>query len=233
MAIASPKSKEELVRQFKFNPEVNTRLEGFMKAEPGLVQFVRSCPANNSNEIPTPQNAGRCNRSKATHKGQGLVGKARTGRVGQEPKGYVGPEMKPERQSPNAPQPGQELHPQHRYKTKLKLGLVLPNTYLLKLNLQSSRQPNEWNTRYSASTLAGTRDSYGHRRRKRNLRPHAPKPVAETTNQTEEAGPLCGRGSGGSRRTPQIGGFARMMYSIPKRFLNEVVPAAGVHSDLR
>ena len=33
--------------------------------------------------------------------------------------------------------------------------------YLLKLNLQSSRQPNEWNTRYSASTLAGTRDSYG------------------------------------------------------------------------
>ena len=44
MAIASPKSKEELIRQFKFNPEVNTRLEAFMKAEPGLVQFVKDLP---------------------------------------------------------------------------------------------------------------------------------------------------------------------------------------------
>ena len=44
MAIASPKTKEELVRQFKFNPEVNTRLEAFMKAEPGLVQFVKELP---------------------------------------------------------------------------------------------------------------------------------------------------------------------------------------------
>jgi hypothetical protein len=44
MAIASPKSKEELIRQFKFNPEVNTRLEAFMKAEPGLVQFVKELP---------------------------------------------------------------------------------------------------------------------------------------------------------------------------------------------
>ena len=44
MAIASPKKKEELVRQFKINPEVNTRLEAFMKAEPGLVQFVKELP---------------------------------------------------------------------------------------------------------------------------------------------------------------------------------------------
>ena len=44
MAIASPKSKEELVRQFRFNPEINTRLEAFMKAEPGLVQFVKELP---------------------------------------------------------------------------------------------------------------------------------------------------------------------------------------------
>jgi hypothetical protein len=44
MAIASPKSKEELIRQFKFNPEVDTRLEAFMKAEPGLVQFVKELP---------------------------------------------------------------------------------------------------------------------------------------------------------------------------------------------
>jgi hypothetical protein len=44
MAIASPKSKEELVRQFRFNPEVDTRLEAFMKAEPDLVKFVTELP---------------------------------------------------------------------------------------------------------------------------------------------------------------------------------------------
>ena len=44
MAIASPKSKEELVRQFRFNPEVDTRLEAFMKAEPDLVKFVKELP---------------------------------------------------------------------------------------------------------------------------------------------------------------------------------------------
>ena len=44
MAIASPKTKEELVRQFKLNPEINSTLEAFMKAEPGLVQFVKELP---------------------------------------------------------------------------------------------------------------------------------------------------------------------------------------------
>ncbi|MGC2580128.1 MAG: hypothetical protein WA376_21360 [Terrimicrobiaceae bacterium] len=44
MAIASPKTKEELLRKFKFNPEINTRLEAFMKAESGLVQFVKELP---------------------------------------------------------------------------------------------------------------------------------------------------------------------------------------------
>jgi hypothetical protein len=44
MAIASPKSKEELVRQFRFNPEVDTSLEAFMKAEPDLVKFVKELP---------------------------------------------------------------------------------------------------------------------------------------------------------------------------------------------
>jgi hypothetical protein len=42
MAIASPKKKEE--RQFKTNPEINTRLDAFMKAEPGLVQYVKELP---------------------------------------------------------------------------------------------------------------------------------------------------------------------------------------------
>jgi hypothetical protein len=44
MPITSPKTKEELLRKFKFNPEINTRLEAFIKAEPGLVQFVKELP---------------------------------------------------------------------------------------------------------------------------------------------------------------------------------------------
>ncbi len=44
MAITSPKQKEELAKQFKINPEINTRLEAFMKSEPGLVDFVKQLP---------------------------------------------------------------------------------------------------------------------------------------------------------------------------------------------
>ncbi|MEY2905964.1 MAG: hypothetical protein RLZZ408_435, partial [Verrucomicrobiota bacterium] len=44
MAITSPKQKEELSKQFKINPEINTRLEAFMKSEPGLVEFVKQLP---------------------------------------------------------------------------------------------------------------------------------------------------------------------------------------------
>jgi hypothetical protein len=44
MAIASPKKKEELAREFKINPDVNARLEAFMKAEAGLVKFVKELP---------------------------------------------------------------------------------------------------------------------------------------------------------------------------------------------
>lgn len=44
MAIASPKKKEEMEQQFRVNPEINTRLEKFMKGEPGLVEFVKGLP---------------------------------------------------------------------------------------------------------------------------------------------------------------------------------------------
>jgi hypothetical protein len=44
MAIASPKKKEELAKQFKINPEVNAKLEAFMKAEPDLVKYVQDLP---------------------------------------------------------------------------------------------------------------------------------------------------------------------------------------------
>jgi hypothetical protein len=36
--------KAACIFEFKINPEVNTRLEAFMKAEPGMVQFVKQLP---------------------------------------------------------------------------------------------------------------------------------------------------------------------------------------------
>jgi hypothetical protein len=44
MPIASPKKKEELASQFKINPEINAKLDAFMKAEPDLVQYVKDLP---------------------------------------------------------------------------------------------------------------------------------------------------------------------------------------------
>ncbi|MBE2203674.1 MAG: hypothetical protein IAE94_05010 [Chthoniobacterales bacterium] len=44
MAITSPKKKEELTKQFKINPEINAKLDSFMKEEPGLVEYVKDLP---------------------------------------------------------------------------------------------------------------------------------------------------------------------------------------------
>lgn len=44
MAIASPKRKDELAKEFKINPEVNAKLDAFMKANPDLVQYVKDLP---------------------------------------------------------------------------------------------------------------------------------------------------------------------------------------------
>ena len=44
MAITSPKKNEELAKQFKINPEINAKLEAFMRSEPGLVEFVKQIP---------------------------------------------------------------------------------------------------------------------------------------------------------------------------------------------
>lgn len=44
MAIASPKKKDELTRQYKINPEVDNKLNDFMKANSELVQYVKDLP---------------------------------------------------------------------------------------------------------------------------------------------------------------------------------------------
>ena len=44
MAIASPKKKDELARQYKINPEIDNKLNDFMKANADLVQYVKDLP---------------------------------------------------------------------------------------------------------------------------------------------------------------------------------------------
>jgi hypothetical protein len=90
MAIASPKTKEELVRQFRFNPEVNTRLEAFMKAEPGLVRFVKELPREQLERkfLLRKMQDHQC---KQGYDAKSLAREARAGRFGQEPKSYYQP----------------------------------------------------------------------------------------------------------------------------------------------
>ena len=44
MAIETPKKKAALNGQFKINPEVDAKLNAFMKANPDLVQYVKDLP---------------------------------------------------------------------------------------------------------------------------------------------------------------------------------------------
>jgi len=45
MAIETPKKKAAVQNgQFRVNPEINAKLDSFMKEEPGLVQFVKDLP---------------------------------------------------------------------------------------------------------------------------------------------------------------------------------------------
>jgi len=44
MALAKPPKVGEAAGKFKINPEVNARLEKFMKDEPGLVDYVKQLP---------------------------------------------------------------------------------------------------------------------------------------------------------------------------------------------
>jgi len=84
MAITSPKQKEELAKQFKINPEINTRLEAFMKSEPGLVDFVK--------QLPRQQREGYTSKVKA------WLEKPEQAEVLKAIRSMLSPVMKPERQ---------------------------------------------------------------------------------------------------------------------------------------
>jgi len=44
MAIASPKNKADQAKQFKINPQIDNKLNDFMKANADLVQYVKDLP---------------------------------------------------------------------------------------------------------------------------------------------------------------------------------------------
>ena len=120
MAIASPKNKEELVRQFRFNPEINTRLEAFMKAEPGLVQFIKELPREQlERKFLLRKMHDEQRRQGYDAKVKAWLESPEQAELVQSLKATVSPEIKPEQTGPDARQPGQELYPQHGYKDKL------------------------------------------------------------------------------------------------------------------
>jgi hypothetical protein len=115
MALASPK-KEELAREFKINSEVNAKLEDFMKAEPGLVKFVKELPREQlERKFLLRKMQDQQQKQGLRRQGQGLAGEARTGGTGQEPQGHRQPQHEARETSPGARQSGQELYPQHGY----------------------------------------------------------------------------------------------------------------------
>ena len=100
MAIASPKSKEELVRQFKFNPEVDTRLEAFMKAEPDLVKFVKELPREQlERKFLLRKMRDRDQRQSYTAKVKAWLEKPEQAELVKSIKATISPRMKPEQQA--------------------------------------------------------------------------------------------------------------------------------------
>ena len=99
MAIASPKKKEELARQFKINPEVNTRLDAFMKEEPGLVQYVKELPREQlERKFLLRKMQERDQKQTYTAKVKSWLEKPEQAELLKSIKATVSPNMKPERQ---------------------------------------------------------------------------------------------------------------------------------------
>ena len=120
MAIASPKTKEELVRQFRFNPEVDTRLEAFMKAEPGLVQFVKELPREQlERKFLLRKMRDQQQKHGYDAKVKAWLEKPEQADLAQEPQGYHQPGYEARNKSRGTRQSGQELHPQHRHQNQL------------------------------------------------------------------------------------------------------------------
>jgi len=99
MAIASPKKKEELARQFKINPEVDSKLNAFMKANSELVQYVKDLPRDQlERKFLLRKMKDQEQKEGYSSKVKAWLAKPEQADLVQSIKATVSPNMKPERQ---------------------------------------------------------------------------------------------------------------------------------------
>ena len=99
MAIASPKKKQELAKQFKINPDINAKLDAFMKEEPGLVEYVKELPREQlERKFILRKMQDRDQKQNYTAKVKAWLDKPEQADLVKSIKATVSPNMKPERQ---------------------------------------------------------------------------------------------------------------------------------------
>ncbi len=99
MAIASPKKKAEQAQQFKINPEVNAKLDAFMKAEPDLVQYVKDLPREQlERKFLLRKMKDEEQKQGYTNKVKAWLAKPEQADLVQSMKSTISPNMSPERQ---------------------------------------------------------------------------------------------------------------------------------------
>jgi hypothetical protein len=99
MAIASPKKKDDLARQFKINPEVDNKLNDFMKANSELVQYVKDLPREQlERKFLLRKMKDEEQKQGYTTKVKAWLAKPEQADLVQSIKSTISPNMKPERQ---------------------------------------------------------------------------------------------------------------------------------------
>ncbi len=99
MAIASPKKKTDMANPVKINPEINTRLDAFIKAEPGLVEYVKDLPRDQlERKFLLRKMQDQEQKQTYTAKVKAWLDKPEQADLVKSIKATVSPNMKPERQ---------------------------------------------------------------------------------------------------------------------------------------
>lgn len=112
MAITSPKKKEELSKQFKINPEINAKLDSFMKEEPGLVEYVKDLPREQlERKFLLRKMQDRDQKEGYSAKVKAWLDKPEQGRPCEKHQGYDQPEHETRTAGANHRRPSEKLHP--------------------------------------------------------------------------------------------------------------------------
>ena len=99
MAIASPKNKKELAGQYKINPEIDNKLNDFMKANADLVQYVKDLPREQlERKFLLRKMKDEEQKQGYSAKVKGWLEKPEQADLVQSIKSTISPNMKPERQ---------------------------------------------------------------------------------------------------------------------------------------